>query len=719
MNRKEGLMHWQFTLYIFPLLVSAAILTALAFSAWHHRAASGAVSFFLLALVLAEWSLTYALELMSNELSIALLWNDLVWLGASSAPTLWLVFVLQYTGRIRWLTRRNLAILSVEPLITLLLLWTSPFQGLMESHFRLNTSTSISILEITPGVWYWVHIVYSYCAILFSAVLICMLIQTLLRSARLYLGQTGALLVGMFAPWAGNILTLLGLNPFPRLDLTPFAFTFGGLAAAWSLFRFRLFDILPVAREIVFENISDAVIVVDEQNRIVDLNCAAQDLAHHTASKVVGQPFNQVFASWPELVACYDQTRGASAEIVRSEGTQLRYFNLSISSVNQLDPLATGERLVLLNDMTKHKQAESLLRESEERFRRIFEEAPIGMALVDRDDRLLQVNKAFCKMLGYEDQELMGFKLTDLVHPDDLEKDGSLVSQVLQDDMSSSKIEKRYLKRNREILWADVTVTLLQNNEGQNSYRLMMFENVIERKRAKLLEVERNHVAYELHDGLAQVTVSAYQHLQAFANHYHPRSPQAHKELNRALELVQHSVREARRLIAGLRPTVLDEFGLVTALHLLVEAQRAEGWTLSYDETLGSERLSPMIEATLLGVAQEALTNVRKHAHTTKARLILERQATHVCLAVQDWGCGFEPMAAFHKTGLGEHVGLSEMQERVELVGGHLTIFSQPGVGTLLVAQVPLPLSANRSLTFEEGTIVEAQAKSGAISNCR
>jgi len=189
---------------------------------------------------------------------------------------------------------------------------------------------------------------------------------------------------------------------------------------------------------------------------------------------------------------------------------------------------------------------------------------------------------------------------------------------------------------------------------------------------------------------LAQVATSAHQHLQAFASHYRPRSPQAQQELGRALELAQRSVKEARRLIAGLRPTALDDFGLATALRLQVEAQREEGWTITYDETLGTERLSPMIETTLFWIAQEALNNVRKHANTTRIHFALERQESAVRLAVQDWGCGFEPLAVNHKVSPGEHLGLREMQERVELVDGHFVVSSHPGVGTLIVAEVPL-----------------------------
>jgi signal transduction histidine kinase len=217
-----------------------------------------------------------------------------------------------------------------------------------------------------------------------------------------------------------------------------------------------------------------------------------------------------------------------------------------------------------------------------------------------------------------------------------------------------------------------------------------MLENIIERKRAKMLEEERYHVAYELHDGLAQVAVSAHQHLQALASHYHPRSPQARQELDKALELAQRSVREARRLIDGLRPTVLDDFGLAMALRLQVETQRKDGWTIIFNEALGPGRLPRTIETTLFGVAQEALTNIRKHSHTTRARLTLERQDSTIRLEVQDWGCGFEPRTLFKVYRPGEHVGIRAMQERVELLGGHLFVSSHPGFGTLVAAELPV-----------------------------
>lgn len=695
-------MHWHFILYVLPVVASAVVSAVLAFVAWHRRPSTGAMPFCLLMLAVAEWSLGYTMELASPDLPTALFWDNITWLGAVSAPALWLIFAIQYTDRAKWLTRRNVAILFIEPLIMLLLVWSNEFRGLVESNIRLDVTGPFSVLIMTYGLWYWINIAYSYLLLSLGAFLISALIQELFRSARLYRGQAFALLIAMLAPWVGNALTIFGLSPFPNLDLTPFAFTITGLALAWSLFRFRLLDIVPVAREAVIESMSDAVIVVDEQDRIVDLNLAAQRLANSTASQAVGHPFTEIFAAWPELVEHYQDVSETREEVTMGTNEVTRYFDLRILPLyHRNGQLTVAGRLIVLNEVTEHKRAERALIESEERFRNIFAEAPIGMAVVGLDGTLLQVNKAFCEMLEYREQALMTRSLSSITHPDDVGKDGLLAAQALKGAITSYKVEKRYLKNNRETLWADLTATVLRNQAGQAIYGLVMIENIIERKRAKLLEEERHRVAYDLHDGLAQVAASAHQHLQAFAGRYRPRSPQARQELERALELAQRSVKEARRLIAGLRPTALDDFGLATALRLQVEAQRAEGWTITYDETLKSERMSPMIETTLFWVALEALTNMRKHARTTRARLALGRQDSTIRLEVQDWGCGFEPLAVNHEVSPGEHLGLREMQERVELVGGHFLVFSQPGAGTLIVAEVPLLPVDERSRFYE------------------
>ena len=219
-----------------------------------------------------------------------------------------------------------------------------------------------------------------------------------------------------------------------------------------------------------------------------------------------------------------------------------------------------------------------------------------------------------------------------------------------------------------------------------NRYRRLL----VERKRAEVLEEERRQIAYELHDGLAQLITSTHQHLQAFIGHYRPRSPQARAELARISALAQRSVKEVRRVIAGLRPSALDDFGLATALQMQVDALRAEGWEVTYQEALGDERLPAAVETVVYRVVMEALTNIRKHAQTTRAHLGIQRHAHGLELVVQDWGCGFDLSAPPRGAGPGERVGLHGMRERIAMLGGRWSIESQPGIGTRVRAEIPL-----------------------------
>ena len=204
-------------------------------------------------------------------------------------------------------------------------------------------------------------------------------------------------------------------------------------------------------------------------------------------------------------------------------------------------------------------------------------------------------------------------------------------------------------------------------------------------------EEERRRVAYEVHDGLAQVAAAAHQHLQAFAAQHPPGSSAGQEMLDRGLELIRRTVGEARQVIADLRPTVLDDFGLETALRLQVEDLNAEGWQIDFSGALGTGRLPVAVETALYRVAQEALTNVRKHSGNSTASVELGCSGRSVWLRIEDQGKGFDPGNVPEAGGPGERVGLSSMRERIELVGGEFEMRSEEGVGTTIQVRVPVP----------------------------
>jgi len=343
--------------YAYPLAILAAVAAALALYVWRRRSAPGALPFTLLMLAVAEWSLGYALEMASAELWAKVLWAKVQYLGIVTVPVAWLLFAIVYAGRERWLTSRNLALLLIVPCGTLVLAWTNEVHGLIWSSVGLSEGDALSMLTVTYGTGFWVHVAYAYLLILLSTYF---LVKTLGRSRHLYRRQVIVMLVGTLAPWVGNAAYIFDLSPFPDLDLTPFAFTLTGLAVAWGLFRFGLLDVVPVARDVVVENMNDGLIVLDAQNRILDLNPSAQQIIGRSATEAIGQPAEQVLLRWPELVEQYRHVMETHSEISVGQGEAKRVFDMQISPLYDRRSHLTG-RIVVLRDITSYRRAERRL----------------------------------------------------------------------------------------------------------------------------------------------------------------------------------------------------------------------------------------------------------------------------------------------------------------------------------------------------------------------
>ena len=253
-----------------------------------------------------------------------------------------------------------------------------------------------------------------------------------------------------------------------------------------------------------------------------------------------------------------------------------------------------------------------------------------------------------------------------------------------------------------EALVQDDTVEVLISLTNQAASALenaQLYEELGKRERAlqdlvgKLFgaqEEERRRVAYEVHDGLAQVASAAHQHLQAFTQRYSPEAEKGRSDLARIVRLVRATVSDARRIIANLRPTTLDDLGLAATISLEVERLSEEGYQVEYEEDLGSERLPNTVEIALFRAAQETLTNMRKHAQARRVRIKLRRRQQEIRLEIRDFGRGFDPTAQPLESGPGERVGLVGMRERVGTLGGRLEVRSRVGAGTTVVVTIPL-----------------------------
>jgi PAS domain S-box-containing protein len=363
----------QYNPYMIPLVIGATVSAACAFYAWRQRhvsAVTGAIPCTVLMLAVAEWSLSYTLEIGGADLATKVFWANTKYFGIVAVPVAWLSFSLQYTGREKRLTPRNLTLLAIEPIMTLLLIWTNDFHGLIWSKIRLEASGAFLYRASTHGAWFWFHTTYSHLLLLFGAIL---LFRRLIYASHLYRKQVLVILMGLLAPWIGNVLYVTGLNPFPFLDLTPFGFAVTGLAMTLGLLRFDLLDILPVARGTLIESMTDVVIVVDAQNHIADLNPAGQRAIGYMASEAIGQQASKVLSNWPDLVERYRDVTEIHSEIVLGETEKQRYFDLRISPLRDKWDRLAG-RLVVLRDITKRKQAEAVLQKAHDELEQRVEE---------------------------------------------------------------------------------------------------------------------------------------------------------------------------------------------------------------------------------------------------------------------------------------------------------------------------------------------------------
>ncbi|MFB3886025.1 MAG: histidine kinase N-terminal 7TM domain-containing protein [Thermodesulfobacteriota bacterium] len=365
--------------YLIPLFTATVISTILSIHGLRRRHAPSAIPFVLIMFFVAQWSLSYAFELGTVNLQTRLFWTRIKFLGIVLVPVAWFFFTLKHSGREEWLKLKKIAFLVTIPTITFFLIWTNEYHGLFWNLSRPDRTTPLPMQFSLYGPWFWVHTSYSYLLLFVGSIL---LIRTLIGSPYLNRGQGIALLISVLSPWAGNALSILNLSPFQNLDLTPFAFTLTGIGLAWSLFQFRLLDIVPAARETVIEGMSDAVIVMDAQNRIVDINPSAQRLVGRSPSGSIGQPFETVLSNWPDLIDRHRIRSEVHSETVRFENEGRRYFDLSISTLRDRHGVVTG-RLMVLRDITERKQAEETLQNAHDELEKKVKDRTAELLLVN------------------------------------------------------------------------------------------------------------------------------------------------------------------------------------------------------------------------------------------------------------------------------------------------------------------------------------------------
>jgi len=340
---------FRFSLVAGVLALSALIDVVAAVGVWRRRLAVGRVSLALLLFAAAAWSITYALELVTVGRSSREFWGSLEFVGTTLLAPAWLMFVLEYTGRRDRLTRRLVALLAIEPLLVFAVLLNPDTHDLIR-HFGPGPVARVPVVEVEA--LYWVHFAY---ANLMIAVGTGLLIVRLLRVSSLYRRQSVILLAAVVFPMIGNLASSLQLPLADKYDPTPVGVSLGGLVLVWGAFRYRLLDLIPVARGAAFDWILDPILVVDAYGRVVDRNPAAIRVLGSGA--YVGTLLQNLLQ---ERTAVLDAT-AAGAELKLDGPIGVLEFEMVMSPLDDHRGRPAGQ-LVQLRDITARKQAERRLR---------------------------------------------------------------------------------------------------------------------------------------------------------------------------------------------------------------------------------------------------------------------------------------------------------------------------------------------------------------------
>ena len=356
-------MEWQWTPYTLPVLVAAALSAALSFLAWRRRPSPGAAWVALLMAAVTWWSVGYCLELSSATFGWELFWSAAQYLGIVLIPVAWLLFALEYSGRTRTSARRDIVILGIEPVLVLVLVLANSAHHLVWRTVGSVGTGGFNALVRTYGAVFWIHMAYSYVLLLLGAAL---LAGCLLRSPRLYRGQCAAALTAAAVPGAGSILYVTGFNPFRGLDFAPFAFALSGMCLVFGVYRYRFLDMVPVARHVLIEEMSDGVVVLDSASRVVDMNPAAQHLLGQRSFDVVGKPMEAAFARVPEADRSRMATTPDDIGLELTVGLDRRQVEFRVRPLGWRRTRQGGS-LIIVRDVTDHRTMVEELRRANDR----------------------------------------------------------------------------------------------------------------------------------------------------------------------------------------------------------------------------------------------------------------------------------------------------------------------------------------------------------------
>jgi PAS domain S-box-containing protein len=715
------------------LVVPLVISVSLGLYSWRRRAIPGATYLAGCMLGSAVVASCYAMELISPSLEAKFFWHSGYYLGAIINLSFLFQFSWWYTHRYSTPNRIIPALLFAVGLLIMASYATNDFHHRFFSSISLNKSGPFTFLIKTNGVLYWLTIAWTY-LIVFGA--IGLLYGSLKRLELVNRKQALVMLSGLAAPVIANLVYLMNFRPWGFFNFTAYSYTVTGLAIGWGIFRYRLLDPLPYARDLILERFPFGLIVMDTQGNIADINAVAQSDFGVSGRQVVGQPVERLSKQYQDFLnhLMQDPLPLVEERTLDISGRE-RIFQFEVVELKEAG-FRQG-RVIILRDITIRRQEEEELRQSEAHLRFVTENVSDALFLLDPDFRFTYVSPAMEGFLGYTVDEIIQLPVEAYLSPESVERMESILkdfkNDLVSEKMSEHKgkpdvLELEYCGKDGIERWGEVSFSFFANQEGKLTGGIGVIRDItdrrlyerrrLEQERHAVVLEEREKLARELHDGVGQVMGYASAQTQAALEYINSdQIGLAQAILARLTEVEQAAHADIRALILGMNEdtsrydTGIDIYSILRSY--CTQFTRVYGLPVIvslpadpiYESSTPRGTWEPSVEINLLRIIQEALTNVRKHANASQAQVTVLERDKELEVIIADDGVGFNfekiqtpgslsPDSVITEGSEEErHFGLKIMQSRAMDSNGNLEIRSTPGEGTQIIVHFPLQRS--------------------------
>jgi PAS domain S-box-containing protein len=384
-------------------------------------------------------------------------------------------------------------------------------------------------------------------------------------------------------------------------------------------------------------------------------------------------------------------------------------------------------------EIAERGRIEKALMESESRFRTIIREAALGIALIDKQGRVIEGNPALLAMLGYAHEELRGMEFTRINHPENAESSWKNFQQLLTGEQDVSRVETRYMRKDGWSGWGRQSISLVREAGGKPQFAIALFEDITDRRESEekirtyqeqlqslaselslTEERERRRLATVLHDHIAQLLVIAKGKFEKLQESTLFRS--IAKPMEEIRKLIEESIRYTRSLVFELSPPILYDLGFEPAMEWLAEHMEQQyGLVVTVEDDDKPKPLDNEARVLLFRAVRELLFNVLKHAQASSTKVRMRRVGEQLRIIVEDNGVGFAPEKLSAASGKIEGFGLFSIRERLNYFGGRMEIESAPGEVTRVILSLPLqPDQKKRPSSIATAAPVRVSLPAGA-----